>query len=79
MTNDHIAVSGGRSFEQLLADPNEQFDHRSELLASILEYASAPPTSASARQWTAPHTGAHTAWLYSPSSTPGTLAARLAV
>ena len=36
-----------RSFEALLADPHEQFDARSELLASITEYAAAPPLAVS--------------------------------
>lgn len=36
----------GGSFEDMLADPNEQFDLRSELLASITAYAAAPPASA---------------------------------
>lgn len=40
------AVGG---FEQMLADPNEQFDTRSEVLASILRYASALPASAGNR------------------------------
>lgn len=35
-----------RSFEEMLADPHEQFDGRSELLASIAAYAAAPPASA---------------------------------
>jgi hypothetical protein len=40
------AAPGSRSFEDMLADPREQFDPRSELLASISEYAAAPPTTA---------------------------------
>ncbi len=74
MTDDHVAISGGPSFEQLLSGADEQFDYRSELLASILEYASAPPASASARFTTARQSGGHVAWLYSPSSTPATIA-----
>jgi hypothetical protein len=35
-----------RSFQDMLADPHEQFDLRSELLASIAEYAAAPQASA---------------------------------
>ena len=35
-----------RSFEDLLGDPHEQFDARSELLASITEYAAAEPAAA---------------------------------
>jgi hypothetical protein len=34
------------TFEQMLADPNEQFDTRSEVLASILRYAAAQPATA---------------------------------
>jgi hypothetical protein len=37
---------GSRSLEDMLADPREQSDLRSELLASISEYAAAPPASA---------------------------------
>ena len=51
-------AGGGRSFEDMLADPDEQFDPRSELLASIAAYAAAPPASAGsqapARPLTAP-------------------------
>jgi len=36
-----------RSFEDFLADPHEQFDARGELLASITEYAAAPPLAVS--------------------------------
>jgi hypothetical protein len=36
-----------RSFTDMLADPLEQFDIRSELLASIAAYASAPMAAAS--------------------------------
>lgn len=79
MTNDHVAVSGGRTFEQLLADPDQQFDHRSELLSSILEYASAPPASATAQARTTTYAAGHSAWLYTPSATPGTSAAPIAV
>lgn len=45
------AADGGRSFEDMLADPREQFDPRSELLASISEYAAAPPASAGIKPW----------------------------
>jgi hypothetical protein len=46
----------GRSFEDMLADPGEQFDPRSELLASIAAYAAAPSDTPSAapRPLTAP-------------------------
>jgi hypothetical protein len=37
----------GGEFEAMLRDPNEQFDRRSELLKSIVEYAQAEPASAS--------------------------------
>lgn len=36
-------------FEELLADPTEQFDARSELLASVLAFESASPASAGSR------------------------------
>jgi hypothetical protein len=76
MTDQHVAVSGGRTFEDLLADPHEQFDVRSELLASIFAYASAPPASAGTQPWQpAPAPGARYAWLYSPASTTGATAA----
>lgn len=41
-----MAETRSGSFEDMLADPHEQFDPRSELLASIAEYAAAPPASA---------------------------------
>jgi hypothetical protein len=59
-----------RPFEDLLADPLEQFDVRSELLASIFAYAAAPPAAAGTR----PKPGMPHAWLYAPdedSDTPG--------
>ena len=37
-----------RTFEELLSDPNEQFDKRSELLASIEAYSKAVPATAGA-------------------------------
>lgn len=37
------------AFEALLADPNEQFDKRSEILASIDAYSKAVPSTASAQ------------------------------
>lgn len=43
-----IRKGGVPSFEQLLTDPMEQFDPRSEMLASVLEYLNAPPAAASA-------------------------------
>ena len=46
----------GMTFEQLLADPNEQFDKRSELLASIEAYAKAVPATASGLVCTCPET-----------------------
>jgi len=74
MADPHVAVSHGRSFEEMLADPSEQFDLRSELLASIFAYAVAPPASAGIQPWE-PGPAAHYAWLYAPSSTTGTTAA----
>ncbi len=74
MADPHVAVSRGRSFDDLLADPLEQFDLRSELLASIFAYATAPPATAGTQPWrSAP--AAHYAWLYAPGSTTGTTAA----
>jgi hypothetical protein len=74
MMDPHVAVSGGRTFEDLLADPHEQFDARAELLASIMAYASAPPASASSRRWHAAPAGPF-AWLYPARSTTGATAA----
>ena len=74
MTDRHVAVSRGRSFEDMLADPCEQFDLRSELLASIFAYAAAPPASVGIQPWH-PGPAAHYAWLYAPGSTTGTTAA----
>lgn len=74
MTDPHVAVSHGRSFEDMLADPCGQFDLRSELLASIFAYAAAPPASAGIQPWQ-PGPAAHYAWLYAPSSTTGMTAA----
>lgn len=73
MADLHVAVS--RSFEDMLADPGEQFDLRSELLASISAYAMAPPASAGTQPWE-PGPAGHYAWLYAPSSTTGTTASR---
>lgn len=42
-------------FEQMLAHPDEQFDPRGELLASIVEYAAAPSSTASAARSQTPH------------------------
>lgn len=76
MTDPHVAVSGERTFEDLLADPYEQFDARSELLASILAYTSAPPASAGVHAWRpTPAPGARYAWLYPSKSTTGATAA----
>ncbi len=76
MTDPHLAVSSGRTFEDLLADPNEQYDARSELLASILVYTSAPPASAGSKPWQPTRSSAgRYAWLYPSSSTTGAAAA----
>ena len=63
-----MAASGVSAWTDMLADPNEQFDLRSELLASIAEFASAPLAAAS----TVPRP-ASAAWLYgqTESDTPG--------
>ncbi len=74
MADPHLAVSGGHSFEDMLADPLGQFDLRSELLASIFAYATAPPASAGIQPWR-PAPAAHYAWLYTPGSTTGMTAA----
>ena len=79
MDEQHLAVSHGPSFEELLAHPNEQFDLRSELLASILSYAAAPPASAGAQTWS-PTVAAGTphAWLRPASRTGSTTGATAA-
>lgn len=74
MADPHVAVSSGRSFEAMLADPLEQFDLRSELLASIFAYATAPPASAGTQPWQ-PGPTPHYAWLFTPGSTTGATAA----
>lgn len=74
MADRHIAVSTGPSFEDMLADPLEQFDLRSELLASIFAYAVAPPASAGIQPWQ-PGPATHYAWLFTPGSTTGATAA----
>ena len=74
MADPHVAVSRGRSFDDLLTDPLELFDLRSELLASIFAYAAAPPATAGTQPWQSA-LGAHYAWLYAPGSATGTTAA----
>lgn len=74
MTDQHVAVSRGHSFDDLLSDPLEQFDIRSELLASIFAYATAPSATAGMQP---PRSGAtaNYAWLYAPGTTTGATAA----
>jgi hypothetical protein len=56
---DRLTASdpAGNSFEDMLADPDEQFDRRGELLRSVVEYANAEPAAAgdprrrAARSW----------------------------
>jgi len=74
MTDRHVAVSQGHSFDDLLRDPLEQFDIRSELLASIFAYATAPQATAGLQPQTTGAT-AHYAWLYAPGTTTGATAA----
>jgi hypothetical protein len=74
MEDSHVAVSTGRSFAEMLADPYEQFDLRSELLASVFAYAAAPPASAGVQPWF-PGPATNYAWLYTPGSTTGMTAA----
>lgn len=74
MADSRAAASGERSFEDMLADPLEQFDLRSELLASIMAYITAPPATVGTRPWQ-PVATAHYPWLYTPTSTTGTTAA----
>lgn len=76
MGEQHVAVSAGTTFEDLLSQPYEQFDLRSELLASILTYAAAPPASVGTQPWhPTAGSGAHYAWLYTPACTTGITAA----
>jgi hypothetical protein len=74
MADPHVAVSRGCSFDDLLTDPLEQFDLRSELLASIFAYAAAPEATAGTRPRRPGH-AAYCAWLYAPGSTTGITAA----
>lgn len=63
---EHVAVS---VFEDLLSQQGEQFDLRSELLASIAAYSNAPQASAGTQVWRGNVTvGAHAAWLQAPFS-----------
>jgi hypothetical protein len=52
--NEGGTVNDERTFEQLLGDPYEQFDRRSEILASIDAYAKAVPATASGPVCTCP-------------------------
>lgn len=75
MSDHHIAATSS-TFERMLADPHEQFDLRSELLASIVAYAAAPPSAAGNHAAQAVATQAsHYAWLYAPAATTGNTAA----
>lgn len=74
MGKENLAVSGMPTFDDLLLDPMEQFDQRSELLSSILQYLAAPPVSAGTQAWT-PNSGPQHAWLYAPSTTGSTAVA----
>ncbi len=59
------------TFEDMLADPLEQFDPRSELLASIAAYAAAPPACASSSP---PRVPQNVVWLHVPGDTPSAAA-----
>lgn len=72
------AASRVPTFDELLADPSEQFDVRSELLASVLTYLSAPPATAGTQPWR-PNAGPSHAWLFAPSSTTGATTGGVAV
>lgn len=62
------------TFDQLLRDPGEQFDVRSEMLASVLSYLSAPSSTAGTQVWNAAAGRGH-AWLFAASPTTGATAA----
>ena len=75
MGNDKIAVSRVPSFDDLLFDPMQQFDRRSELLSSVLQYLAAPPASAGTPPWTV-GSSLNQEWLFSPvTATTGTAVA----
>lgn len=57
------------SFEALLAEPGQQFDLRSDLLASIVEYAKAQPDTLSAFTKAQPHGEPSYLWLDTPTVT----------
>jgi hypothetical protein len=66
--DEHTQTAADKpTFDELLADPNEQFDVRSELRASVLSYLSAPPATAGTKPWH-PNVGPNAVWL-GPSST----------
>lgn len=71
---EHVAVS---VFEDLLRQQGEQFDLRSELLASIAAYSAAPQASAGTQVWLDSNVtvGAHAAWLQAPFTTTTSSAA----
>jgi hypothetical protein len=64
-----VSETQGISFEALLADPDHQFDLKSDLLASIVEYAKAQPDTLSAFTKTQPNAEPTYIWLDAPSST----------
>ena len=78
VSTDDATASRVPTFDELLADPGEQFDVRSELLASVLTYLSAPPATAGTQPWH-PNVGPSHAWLFAPSSTPGATTGGIAV
>jgi hypothetical protein len=78
MSNHDATVSRAPTFDELLAEPSEQFDVRSELLASVLTYLSAPPATAGTQPWH-PNVGPSRAWLFAPSSTTGATTGGIAV
>jgi hypothetical protein len=71
---EHVAVS---VFEDLLRQQDEQYDVRSELLASIAAYSAAPQASAGTqvRRGSNVTVGVHAAWLQVPFTTTTSSAA----
>lgn len=42
---DALAIAAKPSFEEMLSDPSEQFDPKSELLPHVIRYLGLPPTA----------------------------------
>jgi len=74
MRKENRVVSGVPTFDDLLLDPMEQFDTRSELLSSILQYLTAPPVAGGTQRWV-PNSQGQNSWIYAPTATSSTTAA----